>query len=261
MLHTNLNDTQITLIAGGIAFILAVALMVYYRRSKGLLDELWAVDTYDAAELRKMCSGGFNAVVEVQGKVSCEAPLTAPASQFPCCWCRTRVDREVERVEYSRSGARTERSWQTDYDKTLTTIFKVNDSTGFTLVDPTNARIDTETPYTLITTEREPWFGAEVGRSDTGQYRIREEIFMPTGYVYVLGQASNCQEGPVSDALIHYPGEGYTDPGHRYYIISRKSEKDLTDTNDISLKVCFWAGIGGFMFVAYCILRVLKLAP
>jgi hypothetical protein len=261
MLHTNLTDTQITLIAGGVVFILAVALMVYYRRSKGLIDEMWAVDTYDAAELRKMCSGGFNAVVEVQGQVSCEAPITAPASKFPCCWCRTRVDREAERVVYDKSGARAERFWRTDYDKTLTTIFRVTDSTGFTLVDPTNAQIDTEDPYTLVTLERESWFDGEVGRSDTGRYRIREEIFVPSGYVYILGQASNCQEGLASDTLIHYPGEGYTDPSHRYYIISRKSEKDLTDTNEISVKVCFWAGIGGFMFAAYCILRIFRLVP
>jgi len=261
MIETNINDTQITLITGGITLVLSLVMMFYYYHAKGLLDEMWVVDTYDATELRRMCSGGFNATVEVEGQASCDIPLIAPASKFPCCWCRTRVDREVESVRYSRSGVRTEHIWHTDYDRTLTSIFKVNDKTGFTLVDPTDADIDTEAPYTLITTEREPWFGAEVGYSDTGRYRVREEIFVPSGYVYVLGQASNCQDGPDCDVLVHYPSEGYTDPNRRRFIISRKTEKDLMSANEISLKLCFWAGIMGFLFSAYCLLSALRLAP
>jgi len=260
MFHiSRLTETQVTAIAGGISLILAVVLVVYYQRAKQLLDEMWAVDTYSASELRRMCSGGFDAVVEVQGQVSCDRPVTAPASQFPCVWCHTKVEREMTRVAASRSGVRTEHVWETGYDHTITAIFKVTDETSYTLVDPTDAGIDTEKPYVLITDQREPWFES-VGRSDTGRYRITEEIFVPTGYAYVLGQASSCQEGVESDVLIHYPGEGYADPNRRFFIISRKSEKEIMGSKEISLKICFWAGILGFFFAAYCALHALGIA-
>lgn len=254
----SLNDTPVTLVAGVIGLVLAAVLMFYYWRSKGLLDEMWAVDTYDASELRKMCSGGFNAVVEIQGQVSCESPIIAPASTFPCCWCRTRIDR---RMRQSGGRGSTENVWEKAYEHTASTIFKVTDLTGHVLVDPANAQIDTEDPYTFITSKREDWFPPEVAFSNTGEYRVTEEIFVPTGYVYVLGEASSCQDGPDSDVLIHRPGEGYTDPGRRFFVISRKSEKELTSVNDFSLRVCFWAGIAGFMFAAYCILHAFRLAP
>ena len=256
----SLNDTQITLIAGAVSLVLAVALVIYYLRAKRILDEMWAVDTYTTRELRRMCSGGFNAVVEVQGDVTCDHPLTAPASTFPCVWCRTKVERETTRVRTTRYGAQTEHAWEVGYDHTITAIFKVNDETGYTLVDPTNADIQTDSPYVLMTDKIEPWF-AEVGYSDTGQYRITEELFVPTGCVYVLGQASSTQEGTESDVLIHYPSEGYTDPKHRFFIISRESEKQITRSKETSLTVCFWAAIVGFVFAAYCGLHALGVAP
>jgi hypothetical protein len=260
MFHiSTLTETQVSAIAGGISLILAVALVVYYQRAKQLLDEMWAVDTYSASELRRMCSGGFDAVVEVQGQVSCDRPVTATYSQFPCVWCHTRVEREMTRVAASRSGVRTTHVWETGYDQVLTAIFKVSDETGYTLVDPTRADIDTEDPYVLITDRREPWFES-VGRSDTGRYRITEEIFVPTGYAYILGEASSCQEGVQSDVLMHYPSEGYTDPGKRFFIISRKSEKEITGAKEFSLRICFWAGILGFLFAAYCALHALGMA-
>lgn len=257
---TSLNDTQITLIAGGISLIAATILVVYYLRAKRIIDEMWAVHTYQAAELRKMCSGGFNAVVEVEGKVSCDDPLTAPASQFPCVWCRTKVEREMTRTVTSRSGTRTEHVWELGYDHTIATVFKVTDDTGYTLVDPTGADIQTETPYVLIADKIEPWF-AEVGYSDTGRYRITEQIFVPTGHVYVLGQATSVGEGTSPDALIHKPDEGYIDPRHRYFIISRESEQEIARSKEISLTVCFWASVLGFLFAAYCGLHVLGIAP
>lgn len=255
-----LQDAHVALIAGGISLAIAVVLMLYYHRSKMLLDEMWAVDTYESRELRRMCSDGFNAIVEVTGSVTCDNPVTSPASKLPCCWCRTIVEREVERVHHDKNGSHTERSWEKQLDRTITSIFKVHDATGYTLVDPTHADIDTEDPYMCITTQREPWFGT-AQFSDTGNYRIREEFFLPTGNVYVLGQASSCGEGPAADVLVHYPSHGYQDPGHRFFIISRKSEKELVKTNEISLKVCFWAGVLGFFFAAYCGLHYLGVLP
>jgi hypothetical protein len=249
-------DARASIIAGGISLVLSTVLIVYYRHAKGLLDEMWAVHTYKAGELRKMCSSGFNAVVEVEGKISCENPIDAPASKLPCVWCRTKVERQMSRL----SGSGKQFVWKPDYDVVLSTMFKVSDETGYTLVDPTNAEIETEKPYQLITSEREPWFES-VGYSDTGSYRITEEIFVPTGYVYVLGEASCTAEGPMPDAFIHYPEAGYVDPKKPFFIISRKSEKQVTQSNEFSLKICLYGGILGLFFAAYCVLSLLGIVP
>ena len=155
---------------------------------------------------------------------------------------------------------RTEHVWVKDSDSTLAAVFKVNDSTGYTLVNPIGAQIDTEKPYSLVTNQRETWFEG-VGWSDTGMYRITETIFVPTGYVYVLGQASCAGEGTEPDVLVHCPGEGYTDPRKPVFIISRKTEKQITESNELSLRICFWGGMIGLLFTAYCALSALGLLP
>ncbi len=256
----NLDETRVTMIAGGIALVLSVVLLWYYSRSKKLLDEMWAVDTYDARELRRMCSGGFRATVEVQGNVTCDQPVIAPASKFPCCWCRTIVERQETQVRASRTGIRTEHVWIKEYDFTIFAIFKVNDSTGYTLVNPLGADIETEAPYKLVTNEHEPWFTG-VGYSDTGMYRITETIFVPTGFVYVLGQASCAGEGTDADVLIHEPSEGYIDPRHKVFLISRKTEKQLAESQDLSLAVSYWGAVIGLLFAAYCILSLVGVVP
>lgn len=256
MWHSLTADARASIIAGGISLVLSIVLIIYYRHAKGLLDEMWAVHTYKAAELRKTCSSGFNATVEVQGTMTCDDPVTAPASKFPCVWCRTRVERQMSRS----SGSGKQPVWKPDYDVVLSTMFKVSDETGYTLVDPTNADIETEKPYQLITGEREPWFES-VGYSDTGSYRITEEIFVPTGYAYVLGEASCTGAGTMPDALIHYPAVGYADARKPFFIISRKSEKQITQTNEFSLKICLYGGILGFFFAAYCALSLLGIVP
>jgi len=249
-----------TMVAGGIALILSGVLLFYYRHAKGLIDEIWAVDTYRASELRKMCSDGFNAVVEVEGNISCENPITAPVSHFPCVWCRTTVERQMAESAGRGSAASRRLVWREGYDTTLTTVFKVVDETGYTLVDPNSAEIETEKPYQIITDERQPWFDI-IGFSDTGFYRITEEILVPTGYVYVLGEASCTAIGPMPDALIHYPNKGYTNPNKPYFIISRKSEKQITQSSELSLKMCLYGGVLGLFFTAYCILSLLGLLP
>ena len=182
--------------------------------------------------------------------------MNAPASNFPCCWCRTVVERQVS----EGSGSEKQLGWKKDYDSILTAVFKINDETGYTLVDPTNAEIECEKPYRLVTSEREPWFEG-VGYSDTHTYRITEEIFVPTGYAYVLGEASSCGEGPSCDVLIHRPEKGYVDPKQRFFIISRKSEKQITRSNELSLKICLYGGILGLFITAYCGLSLLGIVP
>lgn len=254
-----LNQQQITLLAGGLALAMGLMLLYYYYRAKHMSEEMWAVDTYPSDELRRMCSGGFDAVVEVQGRVSCDQPVVSPAAGLECCWCRTRVESEQTKVSYRRGERITRTEWETEYDKTLSAVFKVHDDKGYTLVNPMNSMIDSEEPFRIVTEDRSPWF-ENVGFSDTGRYRVTEEFFLPGGYAYVLGQASTCGDGTSSDVLIHYPEHGYTDPGKKFFLISRKSEKDLTAEQGISMKVCFWGSVVAFLLTGYCILILLGVA-
>ena len=246
-----MNEATPFLIAGGLSLLLGGILVYHYFRAKQLLDEMWAVDTYTARELRQMCSSDFNATVEVEGKVSCDKPITSLVSEIPCCWCRTRVERQQERVRTTKTGIQTENVWVNAMDSTRVAVFKVTDETGYTLVDPTNSEIDSEKPHVIIASQREQWFEG-VGFSDTGDYRITEEMFLPTGYAYILGQASACQEGTSPDVLIHYPEAGYMNPGKRFFIISRKHEKELAKSQETIVKVCFWTSILALISVAFC---------
>lgn len=247
-----MDNSAFYMIPGAIAFILGAVLLYYYYRAKGLANEMWAVDTYQAAELRRMCSGGFNAVVEVQGNATCDQPITSPAAHVECAWCRTKIYLE-------RKGSKGSTYWSLQSDKTLYTLFKVHDETGYVLVDPVNSDIDTNEPYEIIT-EGRPWF-ENILSSDTGRYKITEEFFIPTGYVYVLGQATSTGGGTSPDVLVHYPTEGYTNAKHPFFVISRKTEKRLADEEGISLKISLWSSMTAFLCAAYCGLILLGIIP
>lgn len=111
---------------------------------------------------------------------------------------------------------------------------KIRDKTGDTLVDPTKASIDTETVVDKIVRHREPGFEQIVHRSDTGKYRIKESVFRPGGFAYVLGQAFPTGD---RDAQIKYPNKGYMDPNKKIFFISRKNEKELTQKKQKVSKV------------------------
>jgi hypothetical protein len=247
------NPDKTVALTGGVSLILGSVLAVYYHKAKALLSEMWAVDTYSAKELQRMCSDNFNATVEVQGNVSCDAPLTSPAANIECCWYHTKVDR----IHRNSKG---ETSYEKIFDVTRSAVFKVNDETGYTLIDPDRAEIDSVTACDRTTMTGEYWFGAE-GYFGEGPFHIHEELFLPGGFAYVLGQASPLQEGPEPCVLIHYPGKGYTEPDHPIFLISRKTEKLLASEQSISLSICFWLATLAFGLTGYCALSLTGILP
>lgn len=250
--------STVCLIAAGVFLLISAALALYRKNTLQVVDELWAVDTYDARELRRMCSGGFDATVEVQGEVSCDQPIISLAAQTPCCWFRTVVEREERKTrtvtETDARGNRTTRTetyyeWETTFDRTQCVVFKVHDPTGFTLVDPERAAIDSERVVRKTVRHREPWFGPEVRHSDTGKYRITEHVFAPSGFAFVLGRASCLGD----EVIIRYPDTGYLDPKKRHFIISRKTEQELTRSRQVSASVCFWFSIAALLAAGACL--------
>ena len=82
------------LIIGGFSLAAGLICFFFYRKNKKLLEEMWAVDTYSAKDLRRLVKGDFEATVEVQGTVSCENPIVSLAANIPCCYYHTSVERQ-----------------------------------------------------------------------------------------------------------------------------------------------------------------------
>lgn len=243
-------------IFGAIFLLLSAILAYYYYRFKAEVNEITTVHQYKTMELRRLCSDGFNAVVDIEGQVSCDAPLQAPLSGFDCCWYRIKIEREQEHS--SKDG--TEHNWEVCSDKAVSTIFRLSDETGYVLVDPERADIQAEEPTVDVVSTYLSWFFG-VPMSDTGRYRVTEQIFLPGGHAYVLGQATCTGEGAEPDAVIHYPSSGYVDPKRKYFIISRRTENELIGQESISLKICLWLGVVSFMIAAYCAMVWMKIVP
>ena len=250
------------LIGGGIALLCSATLFYYYVRSKRLLDEMWSVKTYESTELKRMCADGFNAVVEVQGAVSCDKPVLSPVGQVPCCWLRVKVRREqgqsnsIVGALAEVSAAVLETNWITEMDRTYSAIFKVEDKTGYTLVNPECADVETIKLFDGVVTRGDSWLERLI-TPGAGRYHVTEEAFLPTGYAYVLGQATKVTD----DVMMHYPARGYIEPGKRFFIISRKTEKELSGFNQITVSVCFWFGVLAFFASVFCLLVGLGLIP
>lgn len=255
------------LIVGSISLLVCLILFFVYRKIKKLLEEMWAVDTFTAKDLRRLVKHQFDATVEVEGQVFCDNPVISLAARIPCCYVHTTVSRQerktrmvTERSSDGRSHSREETyyDWTVDLNETSSVIFKVQDKTGYTLVDPTGARIDLETVYDKQVQHREPWFGNSIGQSDTGLYKIQERTFLPKGSVYVLGRAIDTEDGV---ALIRLPEKGYMDPKKKFFVISRKSEKELARSKQKKARWLFWLSIAFLSIVLYCLLAYLDILP
>lgn len=251
------------LIGGGV--LLLVCLILYFIR-KGqmrLLEEMWAVDTYTAKELGRMVKGQFDATVEVEGTISCDKPLTSLAAAIPSCYYKTTVFSEkkgIRQVHEKDSSGRshtkveTEYKWIPEIAAEEWTMFKVHDKSGFTLVDPRKANIDTEPVHSADLSQRLPWFENRIGYSDTGKYKIEERSLRPEGYVYVLGRATEDNDGP----LIHHPEKGYMNLKKKVFLISRKSEKELTTKRAKTVRILTW--VSAVLFLAAVVLLILYIS-
>ncbi len=255
------------LIISGISLLTGLILFFVFQRTKKLLEEMWAVDTYTAKDLCRLVKHEFDATVEVEGTVSCDNPVISLAAKVPCCYARTTVARQVRKTRMVResdsdgksySREETTYEWTVDLSETSSAIFKVHDKSGYTLVDPAKARIDLETVCDEQVSYREPWFEGSVGHSDTGLYKIQESAFLPKGFVYVLGRATDTEEGV---AMIRSPEKGYMDPKKKFFMISRKSEKELTLSRQKKARWLFWLSNAFFSIALYFLFAFLNIFP
>jgi hypothetical protein len=74
----------------------------------------------------------------------------------------------------------------------------------------------------------------------------------------VLGRATSTEDGT---AMIRSPEKGYMDPKKKFFIISRKSEKDLTRSKQRKAKWLFWLSSAFLLIALYSLLAYLDILP
>jgi len=159
---------------------------------------------------------------------------------------------EEERFDKDRNS-----SWNSIYEEKNSTIFKVRDDTGYILVDPKDAEIDSFRVYfDVVNRSTLQSMFSNLNLASIGKYRIAEEILGTSGYVYVLGSASCLQSGTSPDVIIKSGENGYTDPKKNHFIISRKSEKELTKRHGITTSICYYMAIISFLTALIGILNM-----
>lgn len=151
------------------------------------------LETIQAAKAKKRGQNHiWHELVELKGTVTCEQPLIAELSEYPCVYCHTTIEEHYEETECEidedGDAVSTENSGiKTLSDRIRQTNFYLEDRTGRILIDLTGAEID---PIVVVDefTARNP--------SPTASYRLlgfqkTEKLIRVGAKIYVIGEVSN----------------------------------------------------------------------
>ena len=58
--------------------------------------------------------------------------------------------------------------------------------------------------------------------------------------------------------MVHHPQEGYLDPKKRYFVVSRKSEKESARSEQTTASVCFCLAVTAGLIAATCLILALR---
>lgn len=233
-----------------------IGLLVLRRSHDDRLLEVKATKQLPASTLQDLSReireqigpGGFSQLAEVKGIVESDKPLTSELAEKPCVWYRSRVDEEYEETvhEESADGSRrthTKRASETISNNTRSHPFLVRDESGTVLVDPEDARIESET----ILDRQEPYhdergeirLGAFSFRPSSGRrvlgYRYREEAIPLGSKIYVIGEA--CDR--VDETLCIRKPSDKTKP----FIVSVRSEEQIIESMEKKSAAKKWIGL------------------
>jgi hypothetical protein len=229
-----------TLIFGFFAVVLWVAggVLLYFRyRTQQKVGLMRRTETSSAADVSALAPG---TLVEIQGTLRCDSPLTSEMSGRICAYYSARVVREYlerDRDDDNRPGSN-RRSETLAHNEQLVQ-FTVEDGTGSVLVQPDGADMDA---YKVVdrferNTDGEgssiSFAGATLqlgGGEHTIGYRYTESILPVDGPVYVLGVVREYSE----------IGAPQLESREQRFIISYRSEEALKQNLG---KSAFWLGL------------------
>ena len=228
--------TFLILLLFAIIFLVAGGALLYFRsRTKQKAALMGQTETSNASDVSGLAPG---TLVEVEGTLRCEEPLTSEMAGERCAYYSSKVIREYQESDDDDDGS-DQRSEVVAQNEQFAP-FTVEDPTGSVTVSAEGAEVDARQVVNRFerNTGREgpsiTLGGATInlgGGERTLGYRYTESILPVDASVYVLGTV---QEGGGI-------GSPSGDEGQRF-VVSHRSEEAHTQSLG---KTALWLGVGG----------------
>lgn len=256
------------LIAGVIFIIAGVVLFFVQKNQKNkafCLKTARAVTTIELENMSKaiaqeMGSGSWRDYVKLSGVIQCDRPLTSELKQQSCVYYRMEVRREYEETvtkkdSDGKSYRDSQRGSEVISSNQQSVPFTVRDEHGAIEINPDGANIETVKILDEFRPEQAVGgllsfggfslaVGASSGDRRTLGYRYSESILPLYRKVLVLGTVSDS-----SGIVIQKPSEA-----DQQFIISLKTDEELTKSADRNAKTAFYVMAGCFAVGAILIL-------
>jgi hypothetical protein len=226
------------LVIGVVLFCGGIYLLSQAYMSRNRLQDMSDTATWTASQLSgAMGQSKMGKLVEVKGKVICEEPVSSSESHTMCAMYRTVVKQKIR--EHYRSDGRnqTRTTWRKTNEFTDARDFYVEDATGRVKVFPANAELILQQSADVYEDKGDSVLGGmfDFSREDVLLAEQRTEEILPIGQkIYVLGELFQKEGEPI----IVTPTDGSR------FLISVKSEEQLTADDQQSLTLNFYLGIG-----------------
>lgn len=198
-------------VAAGIAALLALGALWFFRSLRREVALMTATPTSSAAEVAKLAPG---TVVEVKGTIRCTKPMTGSFSQRLCVYAKS----EIERKETRWRDGKSETRYVTESSVENHVPFYVEDASGSILVQPQGASVEAVQVYNEsgnTAAQSIVSLGMSLAGMGSQDRRFKESILAPDIAVYVLGTV--IQGGAI--------GAAAADAAVKEFIITHKSEE------------------------------------
>src|ERR671917_407923 len=242
--------TFLILLLFALIFLVAGGALLYFRsRTKQKAALMGQTETSNASDVSGLAPG---TLVEVEGTLRCEEPLTSEMAGERCAYYSSKVVREYLERDYDDDDVGSDRRSEVVAQNEQFAPFTVEDATGSVSVNAEGAEVDARevvNRFERNTGSEGPSItlgGATInlgGGERTLGYRYTESILPVDASIYVLGTV---QEGGGI-------GSPSGDEGQRF-VVSHRSEEALGRSLG---KTVLWLGVGG---IAALVVGVILLA-
>ena len=235
--------TFLILLLFAVIFLVAGIVLLYFRnKNKQKAALMGQTETSGASDVSGLAPG---TLVEVEGTLRCEEPLSSEMAGEKCAYHSSKVIREYMERDYDDDDVGSDRRSEVVAHNEQFAPFVVEDSTGTVAVNAEGAEMDAKqvvNRFERNTGSEGPSIslgGTTIhlgGGERTLGYRYTETILPVDAPVYVLGTVQ--QGGGI--------GTPSGDEGHRF-IVSHRSEEALGQSVG---KTVLWLGVGGIASIA-----------
>lgn len=235
----------IYLVIGIVLIVIGIFLLMQRKRTQSHLIEIKSMQSLPLHEIMEtqrsiadeIGLGGFNQLVETNGVVVCDEPVTAELSGEHCAYYEMRVEERYEEAYWEKDSEgrdvqRTRTGSQTVASNSQSGCFYVGDGQSRIRIDPDGAKLDLQKSVDRF----EPADGGIAGAISFGSFALNlssgmsgrrilgyhySESILPLGKkLYVVGAAKDT----AGELAIGKPTEK-----DKPFIVSLKSEEEITE--------------------------------